>query len=212
MAGVKWWKAFCRRHFKIDLHQQQRFLLWFNLIEVWSRGSSSQLVIIGSNKCLMSPRRNPLHYNDVIMGAIASQITSITSVYSIIHSDSDQRKHQSSASLTFVRGIHRGPVNSPHKWPVTRKCFHLMTSSWRESKTTQFTDAKLHRSPSQNLVIAAMSELGFHEYFSSLTEMINHDIYTHTHTHIYIYIVMISQMIAVLTNNKWTETKHSTSP
>ena len=32
-----------------------------------------------------------------------------------------QRIHQSSASLAFVRGIHRGPVNSPHKWPVTRK-------------------------------------------------------------------------------------------
>ena len=35
----------------------------------------------------------------------------------------DQRKHQSSASLAFVWGIHRGPVNSPHKWPVTRKMF-----------------------------------------------------------------------------------------
>ena len=35
----------------------------------------------------------------------------------------DQRKHQSSASLAFVRGIHRWPVNSPHKGPVTRKMF-----------------------------------------------------------------------------------------
>ena len=35
----------------------------------------------------------------------------------------DQRKRQSSASLTFVRGIHRGPVNSPRKGPVTRKMF-----------------------------------------------------------------------------------------
>ena len=33
------------------------------------------------------------------------------------------RKYQSSASLAFVRGIHRWPVNSPHKWPVTRKMF-----------------------------------------------------------------------------------------
>ena len=57
------------------------------------------------------------------MGAIASQITSPTIVYSIVYSDADQRKHQSSASLTFVRGIHRGPVNSPHKWPVARKMF-----------------------------------------------------------------------------------------
>ena len=57
------------------------------------------------------------------MGAIASQITSLTIVYLAVYSDADQRKHQSSASLAFVWGIHRGPVNSPHKWPVTRKMF-----------------------------------------------------------------------------------------
>ena len=55
------------------------------------------------------------------MGTMASQITSLTIVYSIVHSGTDQRKHQSSASLAIMRGIHRGPVNSPHKWPVTRK-------------------------------------------------------------------------------------------
>ena len=43
--------------------------------------------------------------------------------YSTIYSDADQRKHHSSASLAFVWGIHRGPVNSPHKWPVMRKMF-----------------------------------------------------------------------------------------
>ena len=63
------------------------------------------------------------HYGDVIMGMMASQITSLTIVYSTVYSGADQRKHQSSASLAFVRGIHRGPVNSPHKWPVTRKMF-----------------------------------------------------------------------------------------
>ena len=57
------------------------------------------------------------------MGAITSQITSLTSVYSTAYSDADQRKHQSSASLAFVHGIHRGSVNSPHKWPVTQKMF-----------------------------------------------------------------------------------------
>ena len=64
-----------------------------------------------------------IHYDDVRMVVIASQITSLKIVYSIVYSDADQRKHQSSASLAFVRGIHRGPVNSPHKWPVTRKLF-----------------------------------------------------------------------------------------
>ena len=63
------------------------------------------------------------HYTDVIMGAIASQITSLPFDYSTVYSDTDQRKHQSSASLAFVWGIHRWPVNSPHKWPVTRKMF-----------------------------------------------------------------------------------------
>ena len=64
-----------------------------------------------------------IHYNDVIMGAMASQITSLTIVYSTLYSDANETKHQSSASLAFVRGIHRSPVNSPHKWPVTRKMF-----------------------------------------------------------------------------------------
>ena len=63
------------------------------------------------------------HYNDVIMGAMASQITSLIIVYSTVYSNADQRKHQSSASLAFVRGIHRWLVNSPHKWPATRKMF-----------------------------------------------------------------------------------------
>ena len=63
------------------------------------------------------------HYNDVIMGAVASQFTSLTIVLSVVYLDTDERKHQSSAPLAFVRGIHRRPVKSPHKWPVTRKMF-----------------------------------------------------------------------------------------
>ena len=59
------------------------------------------------------------HYNDVIMSVMASQITSLTIVYSSVYLGPDERKHQSSAPLAFVRGIHRGPVNSPHKGPVT---------------------------------------------------------------------------------------------
>ena len=64
-----------------------------------------------------------LHYNAVIMSAMASQITSLTFVYSSVYSGADQRKHQSSASRAFVRGNHRSPVNSPRKGPVTRKMF-----------------------------------------------------------------------------------------
>ena len=64
----------------------------------------------------------PSHYSDIIMSVMTSQITSLTVVYSV-YSGTDQRKHQSSASLAFVWGIHRWPVNSPHKWPVMPKMF-----------------------------------------------------------------------------------------
>ena len=63
------------------------------------------------------------HYSDVIMISMASQITGVSIVYSNFCSGADQRKRKSSASLAFVRGIHRWPVDSPHKGPVTRKMF-----------------------------------------------------------------------------------------
>ena len=57
------------------------------------------------------------------MSIMASQITSLAIVFSSIYSGADQRKHQSSVSLAFVRVIHQWPVNSPHKAPVPRKMF-----------------------------------------------------------------------------------------
>ena len=53
------------------------------------------------------------HHTDVIMDAIASQITSLTIVYSTDYSDADQRKHQSSASLAFVWGNSPGTGEFP---------------------------------------------------------------------------------------------------
>ena len=84
--------------------------------------STTVLVVDNVNKWNPDERVN---YSGVIMGVIASQITSLTIVYSAVYSGADQRKHQSSASLAFVRGIHRWPGNSPHKWPVTRKMFRF---------------------------------------------------------------------------------------
>ena len=71
-----------------------------------------------------------LHYIDVIMTTMASQITSLTVVYPNVYSDADQRKHQSSASLAFVWGIHRDRWIPRTKDQLRGKCFHLMTSSW----------------------------------------------------------------------------------
>ena len=70
------------------------------------------------------------HYSDVIMSAMASQITGVSIVCRTVCSGADHRKHQSSASLAFVRG------STGDRWiPLTKiqwrgKCFHLMTSSW----------------------------------------------------------------------------------
>ena len=66
-----------------------------------------------------------MHYDDLIMGTMASQITSLTIVCSTVSSDPDQRKHQSSVTLAFVWGMHQWLVNSPHKWPVMRKMFQF---------------------------------------------------------------------------------------
>ena len=78
---------------------------------------------LGNHPWCRSIDGDRFYYSGVIMGAMASQITSLMIVYSTVYSDADQRKHQSSASLAFMWGIHRWPVNSPHKWPVTRKMF-----------------------------------------------------------------------------------------
>ena len=98
--------------------------LFFNFL--WSLGLPSWHPV-ASEAGLVFSRPKPVfpvqHYDDVIMTMLPSQITSLTVVYSIVYSGVNQRKHQSSASLAFVREIHRGPVNFPHKWPVTRKMF-----------------------------------------------------------------------------------------
>ena len=68
-------------------------------------------------------RYSDIHYIDAIMSVMASQIASVLIVYPTVCSGADQRKHQSSASLAFARGIHLWPVNTPRKGPVTRKMF-----------------------------------------------------------------------------------------
>ena len=114
-------------------------------IKIWPDFATSQVKNIdfkscatGSRICLHSllPRRGTFertaqqlkrstHYNDVIMSAMASQITGVSILCSTVCSGSDQRKNQSSASLAFMRGLHRWPVNSPLKRSGKRKMFQL---------------------------------------------------------------------------------------
>ena len=99
-----------RRRCRHRRHHRQFY--WFS--SIWKEFIEN----VHSTSCLIAE-----HYSDVIMGAIAYHITSLTIVHWPVYPGADQRKHQSSASLAFVRGIHRWPVNSPHKGPVTRIMF-----------------------------------------------------------------------------------------
>ena len=54
------------------------------------------------------------------MSAMAPQITGLMVLFSTVYSDADQRKYQSSASLAFVRGIHRWPVPMTGVWTAKK--------------------------------------------------------------------------------------------
>ena len=66
-----------------------------------------------------------IQYREVMMSTMPSQITNISIVCSTVYSGTNQRKHQSLASLAFARGIHRSTVDCSHNGPVTRKMFPL---------------------------------------------------------------------------------------
>ena len=73
----------------------------------------------------------PDHYRDVIMGASdgVSNHQPHACLLNRLFRRRTKRKHQSSASLAFMRGIHRRTGNSRPKWPVIWIFFHLMTLS-----------------------------------------------------------------------------------
>ena len=101
-------------HFTLDAHASIPVACGIKLQYIWKITKALLRLVL-----VMHMPIHVFHYSDVIMGAIASQYTSFTIIYSTVYSDSDQRKHQSSASLAFVWGNPRWP----HKWPVTRKIF-----------------------------------------------------------------------------------------
>ena len=127
---------FCGIHLRVI--SQPLFMLWVQKLYFWNYSHISWvtfthcITVTKKNRvrCSCKPKFNmavidlPVtHYDGVLMSTMASQITSLMIVYSIVYLSADQRKHQSSALLAFVRGIHRRAVNSPHKGPVTRKMF-----------------------------------------------------------------------------------------
>ena len=122
-----------------DIQSQYRIVLNTSLTLIistkMSQSCQSQLRRMESWNCCKTPSAlrdmevGSTHYIDVIMTTMASQITSLTVVYSTFYSDADQRKHQSSASLAFVWGIHRDRWIPRTKGQLRGRCFHLMTSS-----------------------------------------------------------------------------------
>ena len=129
------------------------------------------------------------------MGAIESKITNLAIVNSTVYSDADQRKYQSSASLAFVRGIHQGPVNSLHKWPVTRKKFSfddvIIPITTIHADVTVLSNAK----PLQGTFLTVKTDMIFQSffgchrfplrffanqwYFSKWSDPVTHEVLTH---------------------------------
>ena len=119
----------CKMHFKMPSAYFQPFESVLSVLEVCDRvhygGKPTLNILIDTSNlkdwfCIFW-----FHYSNVIMSAMVSQIAGVSIVYSTVCSGTDQRKHQRSASLAFVRGIHWWRVNSPHKGPVTRKMFQF---------------------------------------------------------------------------------------
>ena len=119
-------------------YMSYRFLIYSAYEHPRCSGMGKAQRLFSTRKHLISTQTAVQHYTDVIMGEAVFQITSLTIVYSIVYSGADQRKHQSSASLALVRGIHRRPVNFPHKWPETRKMFPFNDVIMKKKQSLHF--------------------------------------------------------------------------
>ena len=88
-------------------------------------GSGNPKIVIHGNSCIiLYISITQSQYHDCRWpGDTRSQVISSISIDTV--SGADQRKHQSSASLAFLLGIHRWPLNSLHKWPVMWKMLPL---------------------------------------------------------------------------------------
>ena len=112
-----------------------------------------QVLLLADRSLVLCTAPAAPHYDDVIMGAIASQITSLTIVYSTVYS-----KKISKLRLTgLCAGNSPGPVNSPHKWPVTRKMSPFGDVIMREFDQT----LQIHATHGESYVV---NKLGRHSF------------------------------------------------
>ena len=134
----------------ISFLETARLIRWHSL---WNQMTAPHQLILYQDTPFQK-----LHYNDVKMGAVASQITSLTAVHWTVYSDADQRKHQSSMSLAFVLGIYRDWWIPRTKGQLREKCLHLMTSWWLERSPNVISH--LHPHSQQQFIPYAPSYLG----------------------------------------------------
>ena len=143
-ASLKFAKTFHSKNTQRSLTILLRFNNTQDCVSVWLERAENQ------NKTLKNSAHIGRLHCEVIMGAMASQITSLIIVSSPVYSGTDQRKRESSASLASVRGNHRWPVKSTHKRPVTRKMFpfddviiwhRTITWSWHSKRQSVISHA-----------------------------------------------------------------------
>ena len=111
----------------IDVNSSKDFKIqiWTGNVVIWTdhEANDIEMWLCWDNFCVLWCQLGNHYTHSDVMSVMTSQITSLMIVYSTVYSGLDQRKHQSSASLAFMSGIHGWPVNSPHKGPVTQKMF-----------------------------------------------------------------------------------------
>ena len=116
------------------------------------------------------------HCNDVIMNAMAFEITSLAMVYWTVYSGADQRKHQGSALLAFV-GEFTGDRWIPRtKGQKCEKCFHLMTSSYASTHWVNIASDNGLSPVQQQAIIwtnAGLSSTGPREQSAEQTNMLS---------------------------------------
>ena len=95
------------------------------------------------------------------MSARVSQITGVSFVCSTACSGADQRKHQSSLSVAFVRGIHRSPMYSPHKGNAQN-----ISIWWRHHENVWFISYGKSTLHLRNTITLRQSS--FHSFFNEL--------------------------------------------
>ena len=174
---------------------QERFMVWGRGFYegFWRHMVSCTTALFGSMASFFLPLAAiVIHCIYVIMSAMASQNTGISIVFLTVCSYADQRKYQSSASLAFVRGLHRWPMNSQHEGPATLKIFpfHLCTERLGKCCIQAYTWTIVHHIYVKTKTIWKLNCLSWK--FESLQLVCIHAIY------IYIHVCMCVHFSALL--------------